>query len=72
MHPMYSIPLDNPATQGNHTVGFAAAAKTSRAHELTLEAAEGIAVVGARIVVEGEYRDRVWKEWKEWKASTTK
>lgn len=72
LHPCYRIPLSDPKTQGNHTVGFTAAAKTPEAHKLTLQAATGIAVTGARIVVETEFRERVKKEWKEWKDSVSK
>lgn len=65
--PAYKIHLDDPSTQGNHTVGFANASKTKEAHERTKEAALGIAIVGARVVVEKEYYEKVRKEWKEWK-----
>lgn len=68
IHPIYAIPVKDPKTEGNHTVGFTAAAKTPEAHKLTLKAAEGIAIIGARVVVEGEYRERVRKEWEEWKS----
>jgi len=59
--------LDNPSTQGNHTVGFADASKSQEAHDRTKEAALGIANVGARIVVDKEYYGKVRKEWEEWK-----
>jgi hypothetical protein len=65
----YSIPLKDPLTDGNHTVGFANAAKTKKAHQLTLQAATGIATVGARIIFDQKYRDDVKKEWKDWKDS---
>ncbi|CAO1615510.1 unnamed protein product [Parajaminaea phylloscopi] len=67
LHPAYQIPLSDPKTQGNHTVGFTEAAKTPEAHQLTLKAATGIAVTGARMIVEPEFRTRVTEEWKEWK-----
>lgn len=67
LHAEYAIHLDDPKTQGNHTVGFADAARTSEAHERTKEAALGIAVTGARVLVEKEYRDHVWAEWSKWR-----
>jgi hypothetical protein len=67
LHCEYGIPLKNPKTDGNHTVGFADAAKTKEAHQLTLDAAVGIAVVGAKIIVDEEYRKSTQKEWKQWK-----
>jgi hypothetical protein len=72
VHPMYKIPIDDPKTQGNHTVGFTAASRTPAAHEATLKATEGIAVLGARVLVEEEYRGTLWREWKEWKKGTEK
>ena len=42
LHPMYQIPV-GPG-EGNHTVGFTAAAALPESHRLTLEAAKGIAV----------------------------
>ncbi|SNX82839.1 related to amidohydrolase [Melanopsichium pennsylvanicum] len=70
LHAEYKIHLDDPRTQGNHTVGFADAAKTQEAHDRTKEAALGIAVVGARVLVEKEYRDQIWDEWREWRKSS--
>ncbi|KAN0060416.1 hypothetical protein ACQY0O_007746 [Thecaphora frezii] len=67
LHAEYAIHLEDPKTQGNHTVGFTAAAKTKEAHERTKEAALGIAVTGARVLVEREFRDAVWRQWKEWR-----
>lgn len=72
LHPTFGIPVEDEKTCGNHTVGFAAAARTEEAHKLALESAEGIAVVAARVVVEREYREKVWKEWKEWKSKQPK
>lgn len=69
---MYKIPIDDPKTQGNHTVGFASASRTPAAHEATLKATEGIAVLGARVLAEEEYRETLWREWKEWKKGTEK
>lgn len=67
LHAEYAIHLDDPKTQGNHTVGFADAARTQEAHDRTKEAALGIAVTGARILAEKEYRDSVWSEWQKWR-----
>lgn len=71
LHCEYSIPLRNPLTDANHTVGFAEAAKTKEAHQLTLQAAGGIAIVGARILFDDEYRKATQDEWKQWKHSQT-
>lgn len=67
LHSAYRIPLDDPKTQGNHTIGFTQAAQTIEAHRLTLQAAVGIAVVGARIIVESDYRKRVRQQWEQWR-----
>ncbi len=67
LHAEYAIHLDDPKTQGNHTVGFADAARTMEAHERTKEATLGIAVTGARVLVEKEYRDHIWDEWQKWR-----
>ncbi|KAJ1028383.1 hypothetical protein NDA16_001550 [Ustilago loliicola] len=67
LHAEYAIHLDDPKTQGNHTVGFAAAARAQEAHDRTKEAALGIAVTGARVLVEKEYRDHIWSEWHNWR-----
>ncbi len=67
LHAEYAIHLDDPRTQGNHTVGFADAARTQEAHDRTKEAALAIAVVGAKVLVEKEYRDHIWEEWSKWR-----
>ncbi|CBQ72232.1 related to amidohydrolase [Sporisorium reilianum SRZ2] len=67
LHAEYAIRLEDPRTQGNHTVGFAAAARTDEAHERTKEAALGIAVTAARVLVEREFRDAIWDEWSHWR-----
>lgn len=72
LHPEFAIALKNPKTNGNHTVGFADAARTQEAHERTREAALGIAVAGAQVVVEEEFAKSVRKEWEEWKANLPK
>lgn len=69
LHVEYSIPLKNQETDGNHTIGFADASKTEEAHQLTLQAALGIATVGAKIIVEKDYRKSTQDEWKKWKDS---
>ena len=51
IHPIYSLPIKDPKTEGNHTVGFTAAAKTPEAHRLTLKAATGIAVVAGAVLL---------------------
>lgn len=65
IHALYQIPLGDPHKNGNHTKGFADAAKTPEAHEATLKAATGIAVIGAKVLVDKEFRDETWKAWKE-------
>lgn len=67
LHAEYAIPLKNPDTDKNHTVGFADAAKTPEAHQRTLEAAISIAVVGAKVASDSDYRRRAWQQWKKWK-----
>lgn len=67
LHAQYSIPLKNPATDKNHTPGFADAAKTQEAHDLTLEAAITIAIIGAKVASDGAYRKQIWDQWKKWK-----
>lgn len=69
LHAEYAIHLDDPRTQGNHTVGFTAAARSQEAHDRTKEAALGIAVTGAKVLVEKEYRDQIWAEWQKWRKS---
>lgn len=65
LHPLYRIPVKQPVNQnGNHTPGFTEAAATPEAHRLTLNAAEGIAVLAARVVVDAEFRSAVREEWK--------
>lgn len=56
-HPGFAIPA--PAGQGNHTPGFTNAARTPEAHEETLKAATGIAVVGARIISDEAFANEV-------------
>jgi hypothetical protein len=72
LHAEYSIPLKNPSQDGNHTIGFANAAKTEKAHKLTLQAATGIAIVGAKFIVDEEYRKQSQEEWKKWKEALPK
>ncbi|UZJ51112.1 hypothetical protein CBS101457_000432 [Exobasidium rhododendri] len=72
LHAEYGIPLKDPLQDGNHTIGFADAAKTKEAHQLTLQASTAIAVVGAKFIVDEEYRKRSQKEWKEWKNALPK
>ncbi|CDS82447.1 related to amidohydrolase [Sporisorium scitamineum] len=67
LHAEYAIRLDDRRTQGNHTVGFAEKARSREAHERTKEAAFGIAVTAARVLVEKEYRDEIWEEWRAWR-----
>lgn len=67
MHAEFAIPLRDPRRDGNHTVGFADAAKTLEAHKLALEATKGIAVVGARILADEHFRKGVMEQWKRWK-----
>ncbi|SPO23535.1 related to amidohydrolase [Ustilago trichophora] len=67
LHAEYAIHLDDPKTQGNHTVGFTAAARSQQAHDRTKEAAYGIAVTAAKVLVEKEYRDHIWSEWQKWR-----
>lgn len=67
LHAEYAIHLDDPKTQGNHTIGFANAARTHEAHARTIEATLGIAVTGARVLLQKEYRDRIWDDWKKWR-----
>ena len=67
LHAEYAIHLDDPKTQGNHTVGFTAAARTQEAHDRTKEAALGIAVTAAKVLVEKEFRDHIWSEWQKWR-----
>ncbi|KIS70845.1 uncharacterized protein UMAG_01992 [Mycosarcoma maydis] len=67
LHAEYAIHLDDPRTQGNHTIGFAEAARSIEAHERTKEAALGIAVIGARVLVDKQFRDHIWHEWRQWR-----
>lgn len=66
LHPLYRIPVDEPLNQnGNHTPGFTKAAATKEAHGLTLNAAEGLAVLAAKMVVDKEFKDKVWRDWEQ-------
>ncbi|CAO1613573.1 unnamed protein product [Sympodiomycopsis kandeliae] len=66
LQPLYRIPVESPVNQnGNHTPGFTKAAKTVEAHKLTLNAAEGIAILAAKVLLHKQFREQVWKEWKE-------
>ncbi|PWN52197.1 hypothetical protein IE53DRAFT_312585 [Violaceomyces palustris] len=67
MHAEYKIHLDDKKTQGNHTVGFTAAARTEEAHERTMEACIGMILTGFRILEDAKFNESVWKEWKEWR-----
>ena len=67
LHAEYAIHLDDPATMGNHTAGFAAAAKTPEAHQRTLEAALALAVTGMRVITDDEFASQVTDEWTRWR-----
>ncbi|PWN45601.1 amidohydrolase [Ceraceosorus guamensis] len=71
-HPTYAIKLENPAGDGNHTIGFANAAKTLEAHERTKEAAAGIATVGAQALIDAQFRKQVKDEFEAWKKDQKK
>ncbi|EPQ29090.1 uncharacterized protein PFL1_03379 [Pseudozyma flocculosa PF-1] len=67
LHAEYAIHLDDPKTQGNHTVGFTDAAGSKEAHERTLEAAVGIAVTGARVLLEEDFAKQIKDQWRKWR-----
>jgi hypothetical protein len=64
---MYQIPC-GPG-EGNHTVGFTAAAALPESHKLTLEAAKGISVASWKFIVDKEYAARVKHDFKKMRDS---
>ncbi|KAM0745941.1 amidohydrolase [Meredithblackwellia eburnea MCA 4105] len=67
LHPAFQIPCG--VGEGNHTVGFTAAAATKEAHQLTLDAAKGISVSSWKFITDKEYASTVKKEFKKMKDS---
>lgn len=66
IHPAYAIDVgDNPMDKGNHTIGFTNAAKTEEAHQRTLEVCAGLATTGAKVLIDGEFYEWVYKQWEE-------
>lgn len=72
IHALYQIPLGDPHKNGNHTSGFTKAARTPEAHEATLKAATGIAVIGAKVLVDDKFREETWKAWKDARGKSDK
>lgn len=67
LHPAFHIPC-GPG-EGNHTVGFTAAAATPEAHRFTLDAAKGITVASWKVIVDSGFRADVKKEFKKMRDS---
>ncbi|KAL8290218.1 hypothetical protein RQP46_003157 [Phenoliferia psychrophenolica] len=67
LHPMFQIPC-GPG-EGNHTIGFTAAAALPESHQLTLKAAKGISVASWKFLTDKEYAASVKHEFKKMKDS---
>jgi len=63
IHPSYAIPTK--PNGGNHTIDFAASARTKEAHAATLTVTKAIAVTGLRILGDKEYLVEVKKAYQE-------
>ncbi|ORY54992.1 hypothetical protein BCR35DRAFT_310170 [Leucosporidium creatinivorum] len=61
-HPMFFLPDAHPE-EFPHSSSFAEAASTLSAHKAALQAAEGIAVVGLRVLVDEQFRKATRKQW---------
>lgn len=59
----YAIPT--VARGGNHTSPFTLAARSIEAHRATKKASVGLAVLGARVLMEREFREEVRRGWEE-------
>lgn len=62
LHPACRIPSNHPKRQGDYTVSFTEVAETPEAHHLILQATTEIAVMGAKMIVESDFRDRVTRK----------
>jgi len=60
---MFAIPV-GPG-EGNHTEGFAKAARTKEAHQNTIQVAKGLAAVGWRILTDENFAKAAKKEYEE-------
>lgn len=60
---MFFLPDAHP-DEFPHSSTFASATSTPSAHKAALQAAEGIAVVGLRVLVDESFRKATGKEWK--------
>ena len=65
LHPVFAIPCETG--EGNHTVGFTRAAGLLKSHQLTLNAATGIAVATWKFIVDKEYAGSVKEEFRRMK-----
>ncbi|KAI8452106.1 hypothetical protein BY996DRAFT_7248504 [Phakopsora pachyrhizi] len=61
IHPLFKIPCEEG--QGNHTKGFTRASAKLRAHQLSLESAKGIAIVGFRVLKDEGFSKAVYKSF---------
>ncbi|KAJ6086827.1 amidohydrolase [Penicillium canescens] len=66
-HGGFAIPADPGAF--NHTPGFTSAAGTSKAYDLTIKTAKGMAITGWKILVDDDIARRVRKDFEEDKKS---
>lgn len=64
IHPAYAINVgDHPFDKGNHTIGFTNAAKTEEAHQRTMEVCAGLATTGAKVLIDTDFYQWVYKQW---------
>lgn len=61
----YAIPT--VAKGGNHTSPFTLAARSEAAHRATVKASVGLAVLGARVLMEKEFRKEVREDFEKGK-----
>lgn len=59
---MFAIPVAAVGS-GNHTKGFEIAAGLIESHHATLRAAKGIAIVGLKVIEDGEFTEQLWKDF---------
>lgn len=52
-HPMFDIPSEEGSS--NHTPGFAEAARTPEAHNRAMKVAKGLAVIGAKFMIDDNF-----------------
>ncbi|KAF9525316.1 hypothetical protein CPB83DRAFT_859614 [Crepidotus variabilis] len=65
-HPAYAIPTE--PNGGNHTPGFARAAKTQAAHDATMTVTKALALTGYRVLTDDHFFNGVRASFDAWKS----